>query len=137
NVGTGNPLDVTVNDDGVPTSIVAAVALVIAGASLTDRKKVCVSVPTAFVARIVNKYCFPVPASGVPEMVPAAALNVRPAGKVPMSDSDGAGLPVAVTLNVDALPTLNVAALTLVIFGAVPVMIASVTSAVFESALPL
>ena len=58
------------------------------------------------------------PAAGVPERTPVAAVKVTPLGKVPVSDSVGAGEPVAVTVKLPALPTVNVAELALVIAGA-------------------
>jgi len=45
-------------------------------------------------------------------------LNVTPAGSEPVSLSVGAGVPVAVTVNVPAVPTVNVVLLALVIDGA-------------------
>jgi hypothetical protein len=46
-------------------------------------------------------------------------VNVTPVGSVPVTLSVGAGNPVAVTVNVPAVPTANVVLLALVIVGAV------------------
>jgi hypothetical protein len=43
------------------------------------------------------------------------SVKVTPAGSVPVSVSAGAGLPVVVTLNVPAMPKVNVALPVLVI----------------------
>jgi hypothetical protein len=45
-------------------------------------------------------------------------LNVTPLGNAPVSLNVGAGLPVAVTGKVPAVPTVNVALFALVIAGA-------------------
>src|SRR5271169_1854931 len=55
---------------------------------------------------------------GVPASTPVAAVKVTPLGKAPDSDNVGAGVPVAVTVNVPATPTWNVALLALVMAGA-------------------
>src|SRR5437763_16399484 len=80
NVGTGNPVDVTVKLPALPTRNAVAFALVIDGASLTVSVKLCAAVSTAFVALNVTAYWRPVPAAGVPERTPVAALNVTPVG---------------------------------------------------------
>ena len=59
-----------------------------------------------------------VPEPGVPDNAPAPGVNVTPDGSVPVCDSVGAGLPVAVTVKLPALKTVNVVELALVIFGA-------------------
>jgi hypothetical protein len=46
--------------------------------------------------------------------------NVTPLGSVPVSLSDGVGVPVVVTVKLPAVPTVNVVLLALVIVGAVP-----------------
>src|SRR5215472_4438532 len=51
--------------------------------------------------------------------MPVPGLNVTPLGNVPVSLNVGVGLPVAVTVNVPAVPTVNVVLLALVITGAV------------------
>jgi hypothetical protein len=57
----------------------------------------------------------PVPARGVPLKTPVEALKVTPEGKAPDSDRVGAGLPVAATVKLPAVPTVNVALAALVI----------------------
>ena len=60
------------------------------------------------------------PAPGVPDSgaVPfRLSTKVTPAGKVPVLLIDGVGLPVAVTVNVPAVPTVKVAVPALVIAG--------------------
>src|SRR5216684_1795309 len=59
-----------------------------------------------------------VPATGVPESTPVAALNVTPPGSAPVSLSVEAGKPVAVTVKLPADPTVNVVLFALVIAGA-------------------
>jgi hypothetical protein len=49
-------------------------------------------------------------------------VNVTPLGSAPLSLSVGCGTPVAVTVNVPELLTLNVVLFALVIAGAVPVV---------------
>ena len=58
------------------------------------------------------------PAPGVPLNTPVVALNVTPLGSVPVSLRVGVGEPVAVTVNVPAVPTVNVVLFALVIAGA-------------------
>ena len=60
----------------------------------------------------------PVPAAGVPLSTPLDALKVTPAGNAPDSLRVGAGDPLAVTVKLPALPTVNVVLLALVIAGA-------------------
>ena len=60
-------------------------------------------------------YVPPVPAIGVPLRTPVAILKVTPLGRAPVSLSVGFGNPVAVTVNVPAVPTTNVVLLELVI----------------------
>jgi len=59
----------------------------------------------------------PVPAAGVPLSTPVAAVNVTPEGNTPDSERVGVGAPVAVTLNVPAVPTAKVVLLALVMTG--------------------
>jgi len=69
----------------------------------------------------VIEYALPVPTAGVPESVPVPfplSLKVTPLGSAPVSVSDGVGVPVVVTENVPAVPTVNVVLLALVITGA-------------------
>jgi hypothetical protein len=63
-----------------------------------------------------------VPDAGVPlsVAVPFPLLtNVTPLGSAPLSLTDGVGVPVAVTVKLPAVPTVNVVLLALVIAGAV------------------
>ncbi len=87
------------------------------GAGLTVSVKLCVafgSVPFAAVTVIGN-----VPLTvGVPLSTPVAAFNVTPPGSAPVSLNVGAGVPVAVTVNVPAVPTVKVVLVELVIDGA-------------------
>ena len=63
-----------------------------------------------------------VPTAGVPLSNPAV-VNVTPVGNAPVSLKAGAGNPVAVTVNVPALPTVKVVFAALVIAGAVPLIV--------------
>ena len=58
------------------------------------------------------------PEAGVPLRTPVDVLKVTPDGKVPDALNAGEGLPVAVTVNVPAEPTVKVALLVVVIVGA-------------------
>ena len=76
------------------------------------------ALPTPLLALIVTAYVPPVPAPGVPESKPELA-NVTPVGSEPeVALKLGEGVPVPVTLNKPALPTVNVAALPDVIAAA-------------------
>src|SRR5207245_3753352 len=74
--------------------------------------------PTPLAAVNVMGYVPPVPAAGVPLSTPVVALNVTPLGKVPVSLKVGVGKPVAVTVKLPAVPTVNVVLLALVMVGA-------------------
>jgi hypothetical protein len=114
-VGAGKPVAVTVNVPAKPSTKVALFALVIAGAWSTVSVKVCVpSAPAPLWAMIVNEYVPPLPAAGVPLSVPVVA-SVTPLGSAPVSLMVGAGNPVAVTVNVPAVPTVKVVLVALVI----------------------
>jgi len=63
-------------------------------------------------------YVPPVPAPGVPLSTPVPGLNVTPVGNVPVSLNVGLGVPVAVTVNVPAVPTVKVVLFALGIPGA-------------------
>src|SRR2546427_13274433 len=80
--------------------------------------KLCEVLPELFVALKVIGYVPPVPAAGVPLRTPVVVLNVTPVGSVPVSLNVGAGNPVAVTVNVPTVPTVNVVLLALVMAGA-------------------
>jgi hypothetical protein len=102
-----------------PAVIVAAPALklVITGGETppTVRVKDWVAVPAVLVAvkRIGNVAAV----VGVPLSAPVAAVNVTPFGKVPVSDSVGIGVPLAVTENEPLTPTVNVVLAALVNVG--------------------
>jgi hypothetical protein len=96
---------------------VTPAALVIEGASLTVSVNDWLTVPTEFVALKVIGYVPPVPTAGVPLSTPVDALKVTPVGKVPVSLRVGAGVPVAVTVKVPAVPTVNVVLAPLVMAG--------------------
>ena len=63
-----------------------------------------------------------VPTAGVPLNNPAA-VSVTPDGNVPVLLKVGVGNPVAVTVNVPALPIVKVVFAALVIAGAVPLTV--------------
>src|SRR5262245_1445567 len=89
-----------------------------AGAWLTVRVKLCVAaLPTPLLAVTVIGYVPPVPAPGVPLKTPVAGVKVTPLGRAPLSLKVGVGEPVAVTVKVPALPTVNVVLFALVIAG--------------------
>jgi hypothetical protein len=81
--------------------------------------KFWVALPEVLVALNMIGYVPPVPAAGVPLRTPVVVLNVTPVGNVPVSLNVGAGVPVAITVNVPGVPTVNVVLLPLVITGAV------------------
>jgi hypothetical protein len=121
NVGAGNPVAVTVKVPAAPTLKVALFALVIIGASFTVSVKLCGALlPTLLVAVNMIEYVLPVPAAGVPLSTPVVVLNVTPVGNAPVSLNVGAGNPVAVTVKVPAVPTVNVVLLPLVMVGGWP-----------------
>ena len=89
---------------------------IVARLELTDSVKSWLAFgATPFCAAIVIRYA-PL-AVGVPDRIPVAALNVTPVGSVPVSLNVGAGDPVAVTVNVPAVPSEKAAAFALVIAG--------------------
>lgn len=118
NVGAGKPVAVTRNEPATPVVKVVLPALVIAGGWSTLRVKDCTaSGDTPLEAVIVIGYAPPVPAAAVPLSNPAE-LSVTSLGRAPVSENVGTGKPVAVTLKVPAVPTLNAVLLALVILGA-------------------
>jgi hypothetical protein len=123
--GVGNPVAVGVNDAATPGLNEAVGPLVMAGAWLTVNVKLCVAFGvTPLEAVMVMGYVPPVLAAGVPLSTPAE--KVTPAGSVPVSLKVGVGIPVAVTVNDAAAPTLNVVLAGLVMAGArwpVPCMV--------------
>src|SRR5450756_770881 len=66
---------------------------------------------------MVIGYEFAVPAAGVPESTPVVELRVTPVGREPVSLKVGAGFPLAFTVKVPAVPTVNVVALAEVMVG--------------------
>jgi len=60
-----------------------------------------------------------VPPAGVPDRTPVDGLKVTPLGRVPDSVKVGAGLPLAATWKLNALPTVTVSVLAEVKTGAV------------------
>ena len=83
------------------------------------------------------EYAPPVPTAGVPERRPVDGLNVTPVGSAPLSDSVGVGLPDFNTVKDPGVPTVNVVEFALVMAGGVPLRMLILTSAAFESSVPL
>ena len=104
NVGAGVPVAVTVNVPTVPSVKVVALAEVIAGGLVTVKVKFCVAsgvIPLLAVMVTANTPF----TEGVPDSTPVLLLKVTPVGKEPVViEKMGAGVPVAVTVNVPALP---------------------------------
>src|SRR5713226_7723922 len=104
--GVGVPVVVTVNVPTLPTVKVVLLALVIAGAwFIASVKPWLAGVPTPLLAVIVRGYVPPVPDAGVPPSVAVPlplSLKVTPLGSAPVSDKDGVGVPVVVTVKVPA-----------------------------------
>src|SRR5581483_9429364 len=84
----------------------------------TARVNAWVAVPNALVARKVRRNAPLLVTGGVPDSTPVLALKVTPGGRVPVIDSVGLGVPVAVTVKVPALPAVKVVVLALVMAGA-------------------
>ena len=61
------------------------------------------------------------PSAGVPASKPVAGVNITPVGRVPVSESNGAGVPLAVTANVPGAVTVKLMLPALVMIGAVGV----------------
>ena len=70
--------------------------------------KACCTLPAVLVAVAVKALTPPVPAAGVPLTTPEVAFSVKPEGK-PGSAKVGAGDPLAASVNVHAVPTVQVA----------------------------
>src|ERR1700710_1746508 len=69
------------------------------------------AVPTPLFALIVKLYVPPADALGVPARVPVPSpllASVTPAGSAPVSEITACGKPVALTVNVPAVPVVNV-----------------------------
>ena len=107
---------------GVPKLIVceAGRALNTGVALFTVNVKLCTFAPTLLVAVMVMGYEPTVPSAGVPLSTPVVELSVTPLGSAPVSVKVGAGEPVAVTVNVPGVATVNVALVALVIAGGTP-----------------
>ena len=60
------------------------------------------------------------PAAGMPLKTPVVISKVTPDGSVPVMATVGVGVPVAVTVKVPTVPTVNLVLFALVIVGAVP-----------------
>jgi hypothetical protein len=117
-VGAGKPAAIIVNVPGAPTVKFVIFGLANEGPSFTFSVKLCVaSAPAPLCAVNVMGYAAPVPASGIPANTPVAGVKVTPLGSVPDSLSVGAGVPVAITVKVPAMPTVKVALIALVIVG--------------------
>ena len=118
-LGVGEPVVVTVNVPAVPRTNVVLFALVIAGAWPTVNVKLCTAFdPTPFDA--VNVIGNEPPCVGVPESVPVPlwlSTKLTPVGSVPLSEILAVGKAVVVTVNVPAIPVLNVVLFALVMTG--------------------
>ena len=80
----------------------------------------CVAVPVGLNAVKESGYVPPVPTAGVPDSVPVPfplSTKVTPAGSVPLTEIAGSGMPIAVTVKVPGVPTVNDAILALVMAG--------------------
>ena len=102
----------TVNANPVPAVSVTAAALVNTGALATVRVKAWLAVPVEFRAVKVSGYGPWAAAVGVPDRVAVPlllAVNVTPGGSVPARLSVGAGVPLVVTVKLNALPAVAVA----------------------------
>ena len=119
NVGAGLPVAVTVKEPAPPTVKVAWLALVKAGAWLTVRVKLWVAaglMPLLAVMVKLNVYGPAPRLGGVPLRTPLEEPTDSQDG-APVKLKAGAGLPVAVTVKLPGVPTVNVVALALVIAG--------------------
>jgi hypothetical protein len=119
NVGAGKPVAVTVKVPSDPTANVVLFWLAIEGDWSTVSVKLCVAfVPVPFCAVMAIGKTPPAPAPGVPPSTPVVEFKVTPAGNAPVSLNVGAGNPVAATVKVPNVPTVNVVLFPLVITGA-------------------
>jgi hypothetical protein len=136
-VAAGYPaVVVTVKLPALPLVNVAEPALVITGAWLTVSVNAWVAFGfTPLAAVKLSEYDPPAPAEGVPARVAVPSpLSVKPspAGNTPVREITGVGVPVVVTVNEPAEPTVNVVALALEMVGALP----TVSEAALVVALP-
>jgi len=120
-VAAGDPLLVTANVNGAPTTAVAELALVICGTVETFRVSVWLVTPTAFVAVNVTGNAW-----GASEVVPDSvavplprSVNVMPVGSAPPRVIAGVGEPVVVTVKANGEPDTGVADVLLVNSGTV------------------
>jgi hypothetical protein len=120
--GVGVPVVITVKLAAVPTVNVVVLALVIVDAWFTVSVKLWVAaIPRPLLAMRFRAYVPPAPPAGVPPSVAVPSplfTNVTPFGSVPVSLSDGVGVPVVVTVKLPAVPTVKVVLFALVIAGA-------------------
>jgi hypothetical protein len=106
-VEAGKPVVVTVKLKLAPEPAVAELALVNAGAWSTVSVNAWAVVPAVLWAVNVIGYVPPAVAAGVPASVPVPsvfAVNVTPAGNVPVDDSVGVGEPDVVTAKLNGVP---------------------------------
>src|SRR6516162_10183319 len=97
--GAGYPLAETWKLPDVPATNVASGLDLKLGASWTVRVKLCVAALKPLLAMMVKEYTPPEPTAGVPDSSQAPDgcwLTVTPAGRVPVTENDDAGKPVAV-----------------------------------------
>ena len=116
-VGVGDPFAVKANLNALPTFTVAFAALMIVGGLRTVRVKACLAVPVLLCAETVT---LKLPgALGVPEKLalPLPLVNLSPCGSRPDQAIAGAGDPLAVSANLNGLPTVAVALAALVNAG--------------------
>jgi hypothetical protein len=118
----GVPNVVIAKDPGFPATNVVLLALVNDGASCTVSVNVCVAAgATALSAFKAMVYVPPEPAVGVPDSVAAPPLDAdrcSQLGNALVAEIVASGVPVLVTLNDPADPTVKVVLLALVIVGA-------------------
>ncbi len=96
-VATGEPVVVMMNVNADPVSAVAVAALVKAGAWATVMVICSLWVEDPLTDVTVTGYDPTVPTAGTPVITaaPGVAVNVTPAGSVPVSERVGVGVPVA------------------------------------------
>jgi hypothetical protein len=116
------PLNTPVKVVELPAVIVdaAAVKLVIAGAATTFSVKVCCALGATPLFAVIVIGVLPA-AAGIPEIVAVPlplSVKFTLAGRDPVLDNAGVGLPVVVTVNVPLVPAVNVTELALVMAGA-------------------
>ena len=102
----------------LPTTLVGFRVSSATDGKCTTSEKFCTAFgETPLLAMKVMEYVPAVPAAGVPLSTPVEGLKVMPAGRAPLSDNVGEGIPVAMTLNEPAKPTVNALVLALLIAG--------------------